>query len=527
MRHPIACAIAFLLLAGCSPIYTPGSEVEDDEIVTLHFIAGGIEDQTEETMIRMARREQEQESFAKTDDGLMMVSTFTVDTTASKTRASSLMADGTAYRVAAYQSGVLKGTADGVAGSSEAKLPLKPGSYDVVAYSMNTALLPNHSESLSLTTADDFLWVNKGSLTVTADNYTDITLTFVHQRCAVTMQADATVIVHDPAYASLYEEGENITHLDANYSLSTNNVTFNPATGSITAGAATAVTPLWTGLNTKVMSAEEVYFYPTSSSITVSVTFNEITFTRNAGAPTGFQAYTDMNKTISFALTLFRGTKYTLKTKFHKLCGAKMYNYGTPGAWKQFQCFNMGATDQTDPFTPSSGINGDYYQWGRGTIVAYGPTAPSPDAINGIWNENDYADNNAWQDGNKTINDPCPSTGAGLDKTGSWRVPTSAQLANLVNTSLNSQRVIGTNWTTSSTNFSTGKWFGNNLFLPTTGLRQSNTGALNFRGSYGHYWSTTIDAINKSSSYTLFMKNNSITSNTIRSYGLSLRCIAE
>lgn len=527
-RFPVACVLAGLLFAGCSSVYTPDNGDGDEEKVTLRFIASGIEEQTEETLTRMGVQEQVQESFAKTDDGLMMVSSFSVDTAATNTRASVPMADGVKYRVAAYQSGVCKGTAEGTAGGTEAELSLAPGSYDVVAYSMNTATLPTHSESLSLTTTDDFLWVNKGPLTITNGSNTDITLTFVHQRCAVKMQVDATVIVYDPVYASLWGEGAKITNLTTTYNFSSNSVTFTPATGAITANPSTSVSPSWTGLNTMLMSTGEVYFYPTSATANVGATFNDIAFSWDLGTPTGSQAYASINKAVNFTLTLTRGTKYTLKTVFHKLCGAKMAAYGSAGAWKQFQCFNMGATATTDPFTPSAGINGNYYQWGAKNFSVSGPPTDAP---NSDWHFNVNNPNGSWEDASKTANDPCPSTGAGLNKSGGWRVPTQSQWVNVNNSALNTQRSVGTDWVATSTNFSTGRWFGNNLFLPTPGFRYYNPAApLYYRGSGGYYWSSTpstgddlVDAGR------LFLSQNSTTVDAlaVRRLGMSVRCVAE
>ena len=524
LRYLAVYILAGLLLAGCSSLETTDNEEGDSEKVTFRFTVGGIEDQTEETLTRMGGQEQIQESFTKTDDGLMMVSTFSVDTT-SQTRATTPMATGTKYRVAAYKSnGTLKGTADGVAGIAEAELPLAYGSYNVVAYSMNTDLLPTHSESLPLNSSDDFLWVHKGVVNVTANSYTDITLTFVHQRCAVKMQADASVIVHNQYYASLYGEGAKITNFDASYTFSSNSVTFVPATGIITEVSSTSVSPPWTGLNTMAMSSDEVYFYPTTSTSTVNAAFTEITFSWDLGEPSGLQAYTGINKTVSFTPTLTRGTKYTFKTKFHKLCGAKMAAYGTEGAWKQFMCFNLGATDQTDPFTPSSGISGNYYQWGRPAYVA---TAETPKEVISGWDVT-YAPTNSWLDTSKTTEDPCPDSGYGLvaDIGKRWRVPTADQFRNVTNTALNSQRKIGTDWTSSSTNFSTGWWLGNNLFLPTAGRRYSSNGELRDRGIAGYYWSTTLSTnyIN----FDMFLSSSSASvSSTYYRNGFSLRCISE
>ena len=224
-----------------------------------------------------------------------------------------------------------------------------------------------------------------------------------------------------------------------------------------------------------------------------------------SGTPSGSGAAT-------FALS-FGGQTCNFTT--YSGCGA----FVAPGDWKVFSCYNLGAASTSaDPFTPGWEINGGYWQWGRLTEAAPGPTGSGSgqanDAFNGVWNTTN-ADNGSWADGSKTANDPCPS---------GFRVPTAAQwdgvLAN--NTVTNA----GTNWVAGATNYDTGKKFGDNLMLPAAGTRRSNDGALAGRGSFGYYWSSTESGTNKAWSLILII-DDANKFNFNRTGGQSVRCIAE
>lgn len=196
-------------------------------------------------------------------------------------------------------------------------------------------------------------------------------------------------------------------------------------------------------------------------------------------------------------------------------CGA----YIGSGEWKEFSCYNLGAANTSaDPFTPSWEINGGYWQWGTAQEAAAGPVGPeSPQsnagAING-WNTG-IPSNNLWSDTSKTIYDPCPSN---------FRVPSKAQWERVIESNLTSW--VGT-WNNSASNFSAGIFFGNNLYLPAAGLRLYNDGHLDYRGSYGYYWSSS----KMSSESAWFYYSNGANAGTsdlgTRAYGQSIRCIKE
>jgi uncharacterized protein (TIGR02145 family) len=177
-----------------------------------------------------------------------------------------------------------------------------------------------------------------------------------------------------------------------------------------------------------------------------------------------------------------------------------------------FMAHNLGADNSLNADTPVQGIHGNYYQWGRSTVVADSSTSSA--AIGG-WNASSAA-NGAWADGSKTANDPCPT---------GYRVPTNTQWG-LVD-SYNAQTIIGS-FTSGGTNFGSARHFGagaNKLTLPAAGIRSSSNGALTSRGSNGIYWSCPVQGISANSLY--FNSSNAYTSFNNRTSGFSVRCVSE
>jgi uncharacterized protein (TIGR02145 family) len=201
------------------------------------------------------------------------------------------------------------------------------------------------------------------------------------------------------------------------------------------------------------------------------------------------------------------------------------------GEWKAFKCHNLGADESADPFTASWKLNGDYYQWGRATVAANGPTGPdSLNANNGSitgWSTTAAA-NGAWVDSIKTANDPCPA---------GFRVPTKAQWEAVINSSLNPTVSYGTGWSTTMnahTNYAAGLRIGSGtsgLFLPAAGTRSNTNGSLSNRNVLGYYWSST--EVNSDAGYLYFRQAGGLiqqpiaTGSIVRTRGFSVRCIAE
>ncbi|GAB6121053.1 hypothetical protein JCM30204_22020 [Dysgonomonas termitidis] len=193
-------------------------------------------------------------------------------------------------------------------------------------------------------------------------------------------------------------------------------------------------------------------------------------------------------------------------------CGA----FVASGQWKAFMCHNLGADEGLDAYTPAKGLNGDYYQWGRSTVVA---TVDTPAGAIAGWNTT-YAPNGSWSDASKTANDPCPPN---------YRLPKNSEWTGVINTSLNPQTIPpGATWNTSETNFSSGRKFGPALYLPAAGYRNPSNGQLNDRGSNGSYWSSTELSSNIAYGMSLYSSGASTGYNgPNRTYGSSVRCIAE
>ncbi|MFW5805829.1 MAG: hypothetical protein ACOCVX_04800, partial [Bacteroidales bacterium] len=174
---------------------------------------------------------------------------------------------------------------------------------------------------------------------------------------------------------------------------------------------------------------------------------------------------------------------------------------------------NLGASQEATSSTDAASY-GDLYQWGRGTdghqIRTSGTTATlsssdTPGHGNFILAQGSPYDwrspqnDNLWQ-GVSGTNNPCPS---------GYRLPTDAELE--------AERL---SW---SSNNSAGA-FGSPLKLPVAGNRNGGDGSLDNVGSFGYYWSSTVDGTY--SRFLIFSSNAGMYSDC-RVYGLSVRCIKD
>ncbi|MCI2228271.1 fibrobacter succinogenes major paralogous domain-containing protein [Polaribacter sp. MSW13] len=182
---------------------------------------------------------------------------------------------------------------------------------------------------------------------------------------------------------------------------------------------------------------------------------------------------------------------------------------------------NLGASQVATSSTDAASY-GNHYQWGKAQAFtnAYstannvaGPVASAAVAgtnfvTNGtapydwITPANDFLWNSGTEaNPTKTAADPCPTN---------YRVPTYTELT-YEKANLPTANAAGA--------------FASPLKLPVAGARTSSTGALNYVGTYGNYWSSTVSG---TTARTLNFNSSTATmTSTNRAYGFSVRCIKE
>ena len=173
---------------------------------------------------------------------------------------------------------------------------------------------------------------------------------------------------------------------------------------------------------------------------------------------------------------------------------------------------NLGATQLATSSTDAAAY-GDLYQWGRAAdghqIRTSGTTATlsvtdTPGHALFITNNSGSSDwrstqnDNLWQ-GVVGVNNPCPS---------GFRLPTYAEL-DTERASWGTQNAAGA--------------FASPLKLTLAGRRDFNNGSLTY--STGVFWSSTVSA--DFSGFLSFSANNALMVNSVRAYGLSVRCIKD
>ena len=186
------------------------------------------------------------------------------------------------------------------------------------------------------------------------------------------------------------------------------------------------------------------------------------------------------------------------------------------GGTYTFMSHNLGADTSLDPHTPVKGLNGDYYQWGKNA-----PDADVDALIGGSWGDQGGSTANGnWTPDARGPQDPCPS---------GFRVPSKAELATV--NSNNTFFTSGT-FTSGATEYGSAIHYGpdastKSLTLPAAGDRHSTDGVLGNRGGYGFYWSSSE---NGSSAYGFYFHSSSVDPANdyyLRTFGFSVRCIAE
>jgi len=242
-------------------------------------------------------------------------------------------------------------------------------------------------------------------------------------------------------------------------------------------------------------------------------------------------------------------------------------------------CYNLGAADTLQFISPSQQAYyskptdeyGDLYQWGRvadghqlRTSESYptnntttfengavsgsdldgnGQVASTSAAYRKFIKNSDYTitygdwripqvDTLWYNNGKKTVNDPCPD---------GWRVPTGVELQSIVNSSVDTvsfsgcsyNSVSGNRWQWVSTSGTAGYLVtpsgssSPTLFLPAAGYRHNNNSAMTTMNSSGYYWSSSVSGRN---TYSLTFSSEKLYQAggyANRAYGFNVRCVAD
>ncbi|AQW90088.1 FISUMP domain-containing protein [Elizabethkingia anophelis] len=417
---------------------------------------------------------------------------------------------GVKFRVIAYRqsNGNYHKHQDYTVGQPAAPMMLDNGAaYNIIVYSYGTANLPLISSG------------EQNNLSSALVNYNDNQRDFMYQKIPFTPTSSANTL--------------NITlrHKVAQITATVNSV----GMGNITNITGGLLTPHYSN---GVVSLSSGTMSGRTTSSTGSVLnfsgFNTTTSTSNpvfvnadtGGNPTGsFSAAITIagkNKTInlpnSFKITPENKSNLTINLI---KCGAYVGPNNNRSNYKEFMCQNLGATEGIDPFSPEAGNHGAKYQWGAqtGEVGRYISQADDQSISGPIfgWNSTPNLDG-SWGDTSKTANDPCPS---------GYRVPTQNQWQDVI--ANNNVERIGS-WVDGD--YTSALYFRNpsnirTLMLPATGSRDLD-GTRRGIGSYGSYWSSSIDAASPSSAYQLNVYISGLGVGKFqRTQGFSVRCIAE
>lgn len=400
--------------------------------------------------------------------------------------------------------------------------------YTFIAYSVNSATaLPSidflsvddknlSNSSIAVTGEQDLLFFRK-DMAIANNTNNNLEIILKHLFSQITTTIDAT------------ESGYEITDINSSFTISHKpyaQLNFSDAriarTGTAT-GAAVAFSSMGTMLLTSLPNMINADPSTNSSFTITTMTIGPLTQT---------------NITPFSNLSITPGVKYQMKLKIvptdeyliHKSIPAVRIN---GNIWMQH---NLGVNITLDPAeTPqTSALFGNYYQWGRNTIVA----SPTESYTNSNWSKITDLPIDSWNSGTenqpiKTVTDPCPS---------GYRVPTKSEMDRLISSTVPSEK--GT-WTLDDNNYASAKILTSKrrksvaIYFPIQGTFGYGVGGndgisptnLVFRGIMGFYWLSSASTSNRMA-YSYF---NSTSVSTIwggtnydqQSYSQNIRCIAE
>ncbi|MEL5902169.1 hypothetical protein [Elizabethkingia anophelis] len=290
-----------------------------------------------------------------------------------------------------------------------------------------------------------------------------------------------------------------------------------------------------------------------STSQNVETTFGQSPSTEWTSNAVFINADSPVNKTISFSaniainnqtakpVTITNGfsinpgyrTTYKINLKETK-CGAVVL-----GVFREFECYNVGATKNGNPFTPSAAIHGAKYQWdGKKMVQNYDQTNIYANPGTGTDTDNTFGAGNITNENSMGL--VCPPD---------YRVPSKDEWDSFIQANTLGLHTLS-KISTGSTVYDSGiiVTYGGKitLFLPLAGYRSYISDPLNsnfgkffkvITGGNGIYWSSTAVPNSFGTSvynaYSLDFGDSSnspgftlnVGSNTPRRNGASLRCI--
>ena len=176
--------------------------------------------------------------------------------------------------------------------------------------------------------------------------------------------------------------------------------------------------------------------------------------------------------------------------------------------WINGVCWAERNVDRPGTFAASPWDAGMFYQWNRN--IGWSATNPMINSNGSTTWDNTTPAGTTWE----RANDPSPA---------GFRVPTREEIRSLLDGS-NVTNIWTTENGVNGIRF-TDRNNGNSIFLPAAGYRSFSNGTLGDVGSWGYCWSSTQDG---SYAYDLyFLSSNAFEGWSSRSYGFSVRCVAE